>query len=87
MARKKHDPDCQPSQKKLNREEENEEGMDIFWKYLLKIDQTYPSKQGMIDLVLNLSTKTSNTKGWRSKNKAAQRTKLFSAFEIQPGHY
>ena len=43
--------------------------MDIFWKYLLKIDQTYPSKQGMIDLVLNLSTKTSTTKGGEAKTR------------------
>ena len=60
VARKEHDPEFQPG-KKRNREEENDEGMEIFWKYLLKIDKTYPPKQGMVDLMLNLSTKTSTT--------------------------
>ena len=57
------------AKQKQNREEENEECMEIFWKYLLRIDQTYPSKQGMIDLMLNLSTKTSTAKGGEAKTR------------------
>ena len=39
---------------KRKRNEENYEGMDIFKKYLQKMDQSYQPKQEMIDLMLKL---------------------------------
>ena len=55
-ARKETDPEFQMGQKR-KRTEENDQGMDIFGKNIEQIDQSYPPKQGMIDLMLNISTK------------------------------
>lgn len=53
------DPDYRIGNKRKNAEPDT--GMSLVWNCLQKIDQTNPPRSGMIDLLMNLSTKTSTT--------------------------